>query len=72
MNSLAKRSNCCVDIESKDGYFVARTERVDDISLAGEERLESMETSTDGVNAHACSHHKAAAIRKQLISLDHQ
>jgi hypothetical protein len=28
-----------------DGYHVARTERVDDISLAEEERLESMETS---------------------------
>jgi hypothetical protein len=29
-----------------DGYHVAKTERVDDISLAEEERLESMETST--------------------------
>ncbi|CAG8890840.1 unnamed protein product [Penicillium egyptiacum] len=40
-----------VDSAMRDGYFVARTERVDDISLAEEERLESMETSTDGVNA---------------------
>ncbi|KAJ6124110.1 hypothetical protein N7471_011427 [Penicillium samsonianum] len=40
-----------VDSEMRDGYYVARTERVDDISLAEEERLESMETSTDGVNA---------------------
>ncbi|KAJ5614108.1 hypothetical protein N7528_007762 [Penicillium herquei] len=29
-----------------DGYHIARTERVDDISLAEEERLEAMETST--------------------------
>lgn len=28
-----------------DGYYVARTERVDDISLAEEERLEAMETA---------------------------
>ncbi|KAJ5502432.1 Zinc finger RING-type [Penicillium fimorum] len=34
-----------------DGYYVAKTERVDDISLAEEERLESMETSANGVNA---------------------
>jgi Lon protease-like protein len=40
-----------LDSGMRDGYFVARTERVDDISLAEEERLESMETSTDGVNA---------------------
>lgn len=34
-------------VESRmlDGYYVARTERVDDISLAEEERLEAMETS---------------------------
>ena len=40
-----------LDSGMRDGYFVARTERVDDISLAEEERLESMETSTDGVDA---------------------
>ncbi|CAG7956820.1 unnamed protein product [Penicillium nalgiovense] len=40
-----------LDSGMRDGYFVARTERIDDISLAEEERLESMETSTDGVNA---------------------
>ena len=33
-----------------DGYYVAKTERIDDILLA-EERLESIETSTDSVNA---------------------
>ncbi|KGO50822.1 Zinc finger, RING-type [Penicillium expansum] len=40
-----------VDSAMLDGYYVAKTERIDDISLAEEERLESMETSTDGVNA---------------------
>ncbi|KAJ5790761.1 uncharacterized protein N7518_007772 [Penicillium psychrosexuale] len=40
-----------VDSGMLDGYYVAKTERVDDISLAEEERLESLETSTDGVNA---------------------
>jgi Lon protease-like protein len=34
-----------VDSAMLDGYYVARTERVDDISLAEEERLESLETS---------------------------
>ncbi|KAJ5968722.1 Zinc finger RING-type [Penicillium viridicatum] len=34
-----------------DGCYVAKTERIDDISLAEEERLESMKTSTDSVNA---------------------
>ncbi|KAJ5373147.1 Zinc finger RING-type [Penicillium concentricum] len=34
-----------------DGYHIAKTERVDDISLAEEERLESTETSANGVNA---------------------
>ncbi|KAJ5787771.1 hypothetical protein N7457_002761 [Penicillium paradoxum] len=33
-----------------DGYYVAKTERVDDISLAEEERIESMETSAGGGN----------------------
>ncbi|CAI7566672.1 unnamed protein product [Penicillium glandicola] len=40
-----------IDSGMLDGYYVAKTERVDDISLAEEERLESMETSTDGVNS---------------------
>ncbi|KAI3180316.1 hypothetical protein DTO046C5_1552 [Penicillium roqueforti] len=40
-----------VDSGMLDGYYVAKTERVDDISLAEEERLESLETSTGGVNA---------------------
>lgn len=31
-----------------DGYYVAKTERVEDISLADEERLEALETSTNG------------------------
>jgi Lon protease-like protein len=35
-----------LDSSMLDGYHVAKTERVDDISLAEEERLESMETST--------------------------
>lgn len=34
-----------VDSSMLDGYYIARTERVDDISLAEEERLESLETS---------------------------
>ncbi|KAJ6103642.1 hypothetical protein N7486_003864 [Penicillium sp. IBT 16267x] len=32
-----------------DGYHVARTERVDDISLAEEERLEAMETAVNAI-----------------------
>ncbi|KAJ5963799.1 uncharacterized protein N7479_003675 [Penicillium vulpinum] len=40
-----------IDSGMLDGYYVAKTERVDDISLAEEERLESIETSTHGVNA---------------------
>ncbi|KAJ5556177.1 hypothetical protein N7494_000092 [Penicillium frequentans] len=32
-----------------DGYHVARTERVDDISLAEEERLEAMETAANAI-----------------------
>ncbi|KAJ5870430.1 hypothetical protein N7455_005371 [Penicillium solitum] len=40
-----------VDSGMLDGYYVAKTERIDDIPLAEEERLESMETSTDSVNA---------------------
>ncbi|KAJ5171380.1 uncharacterized protein N7500_004163 [Penicillium coprophilum] len=40
-----------VDSGILDGYYVAKTERVDDISLAEEERLESTETSGDGVIA---------------------
>jgi Lon protease-like protein len=37
-----------VDSAMVDGYYVARTERVDDISLAEEERLESLETTISG------------------------
>ncbi|OQE42341.1 hypothetical protein PENCOP_c004G02837 [Penicillium coprophilum] len=40
-----------VDSGILDGYYVAKTERVDDISLAEEERFESIETSGDGVIA---------------------
>ncbi|KAJ5320113.1 hypothetical protein N7508_000396 [Penicillium antarcticum] len=36
-----------LDSSMLDGYHVAKTERVDDISLAEEERLESMETSAE-------------------------
>lgn len=37
-----------IDSAMLDGYFVAKTECVRDISLADEERLESVETSTSG------------------------
>ncbi|KAJ5473936.1 Zinc fingerRING-type [Penicillium sp. IBT 31633x] len=40
-----------VDSRMLDGYYVAKTERVDDISLAEEERLESSETSAGGADA---------------------
>lgn len=36
-----------IDYAMLDGYYVAKTERVKDISLADEERLESMETSAN-------------------------
>ncbi|KAJ5747537.1 uncharacterized protein N7511_009233 [Penicillium nucicola] len=36
-----------LDSSMLDGYYIAKTERVDDISLAEEERLESMETSAE-------------------------
>lgn len=39
-----------VDSGMLDGYYVAKTERVDDIALAEEERLESIETSRDTIN----------------------
>jgi hypothetical protein len=40
-----------LDSRMRDGYYIAKTERVNDISLAEEERLESLETSTNGVDA---------------------
>ncbi|KAJ5882053.1 Zinc finger RING-type [Penicillium soppii] len=39
-----------IDSAMLDGYHVAKTERVDDISLAEEERLESLETSISPEN----------------------
>ncbi|KAJ5143817.1 Zinc finger RING-type [Penicillium bovifimosum] len=40
-----------LDSRMRDGYHIAKTERVNDISIAEEERLESLETSPNGVDA---------------------
>ncbi|KAJ5571093.1 Zinc finger RING-type [Penicillium sp. DV-2018c] len=42
-----------LDSRTRDGYYIAKTERVNDIPLAEEERIESLETSSRPVEAPA-------------------